>query len=224
MVRKTITASAALCAAGSALAFTGSDVAGAAAQDIDPTLIAVEPEQTAAPAPPVFVTREVVQPVDPAIVEAERALAERDTAETAPHAGSLRELVASVETPATLSEEMRCLAGAVYFEARGEPLAGQLAVAKVVMNRAASALFPQSYCGVVYQRSQFSFVRKGTMPPIRKTSEAWARAKAIAQIAHRGLWDSAAGDSLYFHANYVRPAWSRKKRKLAAINTHIFYR
>ena len=221
MVRKTMTASAALFVAGAVLTFTGSEVSLAFAQDAPAAVETVETE-AAAPAPaPVFATGEVVQPVDPAVVEAEAALVEEAPA---PTASTLRELVRSVDTPETLSEEMRCLAGAVYFEARGEPLAGQLAVAKVVMNRAESSRFPESYCGVVYQRAQFSFVRGGSMPRIRTGSKAWQRAKAIAQIAHRGLWDSEVRDSLYFHANYVRPSWSRKKQKLASIKTHIFYR
>ncbi|MEP2180506.1 MAG: cell wall hydrolase, partial [Marinomonas sp.] len=154
-------------------------------------------------------------------------LVEADVAEEpvrAPSAGSLRELVRKTSTDFSLSEQMRCLAGTVYFEARGEPLAGQLAVAKVVMNRSDDRRFPNSYCGVVYQRSQFSFVRGGRMPRINTGSAAWKRAKAIARIAHESQWDSAADDSLYFHAKYVRPSWSRKKSKRATINTHIFYR
>ena len=62
------------------------------------------------------------------------------------------------------------------------------------------------------------------MPRIRTGSGAWKRAKAIARIAHRGLWDSRASDALYFHANYVRPKWSRRKVALATIDTHVFYR
>ena len=119
---------------------------------------------------------------------------------------------------------MRCLAGAVFFEARGEPLEGQLAVAQVIINRAASGRFPSSYCGVVHQRSQFSFIRGGQMPAIREGSAAYKRASAIARIAHQGLWDSEAGDSLYFHARYVKPGWARQKVARVTIDSHIFYR
>jgi spore germination cell wall hydrolase CwlJ-like protein len=160
-----------------------------------------------------FVSREVVQPVE-----------ETDEATASPEARSLHELVAKIDTPATLSREMECLAGAIYFESRGEPLEGQLAVGQVVVNRADSGAFPSDYCGVVFQKSQFSFVRGGTMPRINRSSTAWKRAKAIARIAHEGLWDSKAGDALYFHANYVRPSWSRTKIARATIDTHIFYR
>ena len=62
------------------------------------------------------------------------------------------------------------------------------------------------------------------MPQIRTGSEAWQRAKAIARIAHEGLWESEAGDALYFHAKYVRPGWSHKKVARATINRHVFYR
>ena len=165
---------------------------------------------------PVFVSEEVVQ-----------ELPEEATDEISgnlPEADSLRELVAVMPAAGELSDEMRCLAGAVYFESRGEPLHGQLAVAQVVINRAESNRFPSSYCGVVYQRAQFSFVRGGSMPRIQTGSDAWQRAKAIARIAHQGLWDSEAEDSLYFHATYVSPRWAANKTRRAAIKTHIFYR
>lgn len=137
---------------------------------------------------------------------------------------SLAEAVAAMPRGTALSNELECLAGAVYFESRGEPLAGQLAVAQVVINRADSGRFPSSYCGVVYQPSQFSFVRGGTMPRIDRSSAAWHRASAIARVAHEGLWDSKAGDALYFHARYVKPGWSRTRIARATIDSHIFYR
>ncbi|MGV2494653.1 cell wall hydrolase [Pelagerythrobacter aerophilus] len=162
---------------------------------------------------PVFVEKEVVQPLPDAA-----------TAQDLADASSLRELVAQIPDHGRLSREMECLAGAIYFESRGEPLAGQLAVAQVVINRANSGLFPSSYCGVVFQRAQFSFVRGGGMPHIRRGSAAWERAKAVAHIAHEGLWESEAADSLYFHATYVKPSWSRSKQARATIDTHVFYR
>ena len=142
---------------------------------------------------------------------------------TLANANSLSDLVGRVE-PGELSDQMQCLAGAVYFESRGEQLAGQLAVAQVVINRSEDSRWPTSYCGVVYQRAQFSFVKGGQMPRIRTSSAAWQRAKAIAQIAHDGLWESEAGEAVYFHASYVRPKWSYRKTRTAKIDTHIFYR
>ena len=186
------------------------------AQEVD--LPSFLPEQSVtAQTVPVFVSREVIQPLPPvapqAAVDAQPVTAR-----------SLAELVSRADTSEPLSEQMRCLAGAVYFEARGEPLYGQLAVAKVVINRSRSGQFPKSYCGVVYQRSQFSFVRGGTMPRIREDTAAWRQARAIAQIAHHDHWDSAAEEALYFHADYVRPSWAKRRVAAATINRHIFYR
>ena len=167
---------------------------------------------------PEFVSEPVVQDV-PEVAEDEV-----EQARAAVTAASLNELVAKTDTSESMSEQLRCLASAVYFEARGEPLAGQLAVAKVIMNRANSRQFPSSYCGVVKQRSQFSFVKGGNIPAPRKGTTAWNRAKAIARIAHNDTWDSAVQDSLYFHATYVKPGWARKKVARATIQTHVFYK
>lgn len=159
---------------------------------------------------PVFVSQEVVQPLP--------------QAPTAATAGSLAALVDAIDLGSEMSAEQRCLAGAVYFEARGEPLEGQLAVANVVINRANSGLYPTDYCGVVTQRAQFSFVRNGAIPRVDESSAAWHRAKAIARIAEQDLWDCEADDALFFHASYVRPGWAQRKTRLARIDTHIFYR
>ncbi|WP_295321714.1 cell wall hydrolase [uncultured Sphingopyxis sp.] len=136
-------------------------------------------------------------------------------------AASLAELVAATPAPAEIDPELRCLAGAVYFESRGESLPGQLAVAHVVINRANSGRFPKSLCGVVHQKSQFSFVRGGRMPAIRKGAQ-WDNAVAIAQIARDGTWKNRAPGALFFHARYVSPGW--RKTRIAQIDNHIFYR
>lgn len=186
--------------------------AGAWAQNQDP-VSAVETEVAATDAPR-FVAQEVVQPLSE-----EQALEQRVRDVT-----SLHELVGDMPVEAALSPDMQCLAQAVYFEARGEPLAGQLAVARVVINRTASRQYPSDYCSVVTQRAQFSFVRNGRIPAPDSTSRAWLRAKAIAQIAHQELWESEVGDALFFHATYVQPSWARQKTQLAKIDTHVFYR
>jgi N-acetylmuramoyl-L-alanine amidase len=135
---------------------------------------------------------------------------------------SLSELVndhASSEVP---DAEMECLAGAIYFESKGEPLAGQLAVAEVIINRAKSGRFPSSYCGVVKQRGQFSFIRGGQFPPIARNSAHWRKAVAIAHIAAKDLADSDASRALFFHARHVSPRW--RLTRVAAVGNHIFYR
>lgn len=146
------------------------------------------------------------------------------TGKNAEDVSSLRELVSVMPSSGEMSREMYCLAQAVYFESRGEPLSGQLAVARVVINRADSSQFPDDYCSVVTQRAQFSFVRGGHIPDPNTNSRAWSRARAIARIAHQELWDSAAADSLYFHATHVSPRWARAKSARAQIDSHIFYR
>jgi N-acetylmuramoyl-L-alanine amidase len=137
-------------------------------------------------------------------------------------------LVALVETyavaSAALSEEQHCLASAVYFEARGESLEGQLAVAEVVLNRAASGRYPSSWCGVVVQRSQFSFVRGGRIPAANRASDAWRRAVAVARIAEERAQRILPRDVLWYHANYVRPSWGRRLSRSSQIGAHIFYR
>jgi spore germination cell wall hydrolase CwlJ-like protein len=142
--------------------------------------------------------------------------------DAAVEATSLAALVDTYGDAEDVEGDMRCLAGAVYFESKGESLEGQLAVARVVINRAKSGRFAKSLCGVVYQRGQFSFVRGNEMPPIRTEGESWREAVAIAKIAMDDSWDSPAEGALFFHARRVSPGWG--KAKLASIDNHIFYR
>lgn len=137
-------------------------------------------------------------------------------------ASSLHHLVAQQSISDNLSEEMQCLAGTVYFESKGETLAGQLAVARVVLARAESPRFPDSICGVVYQPKQFSFVRGGKMPRINKSHSHWHNAVAIAKIAMNDGWESPVEGALFFHARYVSPGWRLKR--MAMVDNHVFYR
>lgn len=154
--------------------------------------------------------REIVQPLAPL-----------STSEDV-KADNLAALVDAQGAPEDVSGEMKCLAGAVYFESKGESLEGQLAVARVIINRARSGRFADSLCGVIYQPGQFSFVHGGGMPSIPMASHSWSEAVAIAQIAMDDSWDSKAEGALFFHARRVSPGWG--KRQLAAIDNHIFYR
>jgi spore germination cell wall hydrolase CwlJ-like protein len=135
---------------------------------------------------------------------------------------SLAALVRTHSSSQTLDREQECLAGAVYFESKGEPLDGQLAVAKVIMNRTLSGRFAKSLCGVVMQRGQFSFIRGGVMPAIQRTGAHWKTAVAIAHIAENSLWQPTAANALYFHAKRVAPSW--RMTRVASIGNHVFYR
>ena len=115
--------------------------------------------------------------------------------------------------------ERRCLSTAIYFEARGEPVRGQIAVAQVILNRVRSPQFPQTICGVVYQGQmqkgcQFSFACDGhtDMP---RDNDQWALAQDIAkQVTTGQVWLPEVGYSTYYHANYVRPGWVNSMSKI----------
>ena len=118
---------------------------------------------------------------------------------------------------------IECLAAGIYFESKSEPLAGQLAVGEVIENRTRSnGRFPSSYCGVLFQRGQFSFVRGKSWPAINRSGRQWQNAVAVAKIVDRDLKDSSVGNALFFHARRVSPGWRLKR--IAAVGNHIFYR
>lgn len=139
-------------------------------------------------------------------------------------APSLSELVEANKSGAPLDEQGKCLATAVYFESMGEPLQGQLAVANVVINRARSGQYPSTWCGVVKQRAQFSFVHNGRFPYIKADCEQWKKAQAIARIAALNLTSALPTDVLWYHADYVAPKWRSNLTKVSKIGAHIFYR
>jgi spore germination cell wall hydrolase CwlJ-like protein len=218
MSRKTNRAAAIAAAAMMIFTLASADGSGAFAQDSVQTsaaVVAESSEPTEADMPR-FVASEVVQPLPDGSAQ--------DAVEAADIPLTLGELVTDMPVDAELSRDMRCLAQAIYFEARGEPLDGQLAVGRVVINRAESGVFPADYCGVVTQRAQFSFVKGGVIPTPDTSSSAWKRAVALAQIAHQELWDSPVKDALFFHATYVNPSWARKKVATAKLARHVFYR
>src|SRR5688500_12151204 len=120
---------------------------------------------------------------------------------------ALSQLVEANASGDPLDEEQNCVATAVYFESQGEPLEGQLAVAQVVLNRAASGQYPTSLCAVVKQKAQFSFVRDGRFPRVDTGCESWRKAQAIARIATKKLTSTVPTSVLWYHANYVAPSW-----------------
>ena len=137
--------------------------------------------------------------------------------------GDLSSLVAQLRSSEPGSRELECLAVGVYFESKSEPLAGQLAVGEVIANRANSnGRFPSTYCGVLFQRSQFSFIRGRSLPSVPRASKQWQTAVAIAKIVDQNLKDSVVGNALFFHAKRVSPGWRLKR--VASVGNHIFYR
>jgi len=124
----------------------------------------------------------------------------------------------------------KCLAEAVYFEARGEAVRGQIAVAQVVMNRTFSGRYPNTVCGVVYQNKhrhyacQFTFACDNN-PDVIREPEMWERAKKIAKAMLDGqIWLPEVAKSTHYHAYYVRPSWVSEMTKMYRFGVHTFYR
>jgi len=135
-------------------------------------------------------------------------------------------LVDRFSAGAPLTDEANCIAVAVYHEARGESLEGQMAVAKVIMNRAASGKYPTTWCSVVKQPWQFSFVnpRTGYMPSVDQASAAWHKALGVTRLAVANAVQSVPSDCLWYHADYVSPNWRTHLTRVEKIGAHIFYR
>ena len=135
-------------------------------------------------------------------------------------------LVDKFSAGAPLTDQANCIAVAVYHEARGESLEGQMAVAKVIMNRAASGKYPTSWCGVVKQPWQFSFVnpRSGYMPSVDQASDSWRKALGVTRLAVANAVQSVPSECLWYHADYVAPSWGRRLTRVEKIGAHIFYR
>ena len=137
---------------------------------------------------------------------------------------------AALIEPDRAARETRCLAEAIYFEARSEPEEGQAAVAQVVLNRVRSGLYPANVCGVVYQNRthykacQFSFACEGKSLRVTE-GDAWRTAQRIARDVTSGqTFLSEVGGSTHYHANYVRPRWAKRLKKMDVIGHHIFYK
>ena len=125
--------------------------------------------------------------------------------------------------------ELDCLALNVYWEARSEPAAGQMAVAAVVLNRVADPAFPDTICGVVRQgaehgrhRCQFSWHCDGLSDEPRNPA-AWEKALMVARLVLSGGADDPSRGALWYHADHVAPDWSRRLARIAQIGRHLFY-
>jgi spore germination cell wall hydrolase CwlJ-like protein len=127
---------------------------------------------------------------------------------------------------------LTCLARNVYFEARGEPVAGQRAVAEVTMNRVASGRYADSVCGVVYQKNwdpqrkryvgAFSWTELDALPA--PWGEEWQRAWQVAETVYYRKEPAKFAGALHFHATHIRPNWAEGRKRVARIGNHVFYR
>jgi len=162
-------------------------------------------------------------PTEPSNLDTDLQTDTTEAVATARPTGDLATMVTELRAPEAGSRELECLATGIYFEAKSEPLAGQLAVGKVIANRTSSGRrFPSTYCGVLFQRGQFSFVHGHSLPAVAHSNRQWQTAVAIAKIVDQRLQQSSVGNALFFHARYVSPGWGLKR--VASIGNHIFYR
>lgn len=137
-------------------------------------------------------------------------------------------LLSAADNAGLARSSLECLTAAVYYEAAGEPIQGQRAVAQVVLNRVRHPSFPNSVCGVVYQGSerqtgcQFTFTCDGSL---RRTpqKDLWLRARQVAESALRGRIEASVGMSTHYHTDWVFPYWAPNLRKITKLGTHIFY-
>ena len=194
---------------------------------VGPTDVQVVPAST--PISPSAIAQDLLQKADnlaiPVVAQPQPADTDdeaEDSAESVDRDADLPTMVAQLRSSEPGSRELECLAAGIYFESKSEPLAGQLAVGQVIANRADSGSFASTYCGVLFQRGQFSFVRGHSWPKINKGGRQGQTAVAIAKIVDQDLKQSAAPNALFFHARRVHPGWGLKK--VASIGNHVFFR
>ena len=196
-------------------ALTGSSVAPAQVTPATEPLISEGPLPTAMEVIPLPAAEapDPLSPLGDEVVQPEETIKSQAT---------LAETVASLRSSDPGSRELECLAVGIYYEAKSESLKGQLAVGHVIANRAESGRFPSSYCGVLFQRSQFSFIRGKSLPSVPRASQDWQDAVAIAKIVDQELQPSPMGRALFFHARRVSPGW--RLTRVGTVGNHVFYR
>jgi spore germination cell wall hydrolase CwlJ-like protein len=136
-----------------------------------------------------------------------------------------------LESNSAEKRELTCLALNVYYEARGEVLAGKYAVAEVTMNRVVSPHYPNTVCEVVYERrwdrlrkryvGAFSWTEFDVVP--HPEGDQWQRAKEVAEAVYFGRQPPRLNGALHYHAKYIRPTWARGEQPIARIGGHVFY-
>ena len=136
-----------------------------------------------------------------------------------------------LESNRSQKRELTCLALNVYYEARGEPLAGKYAVAQVTMNRVVSRRYPGTVCEVVYEK-KWDRLRKRYVSAFSWTEfdvvahpegEQWRRAREVAEAVYFGRQSPQVKRAVLYHATYVRPSWARGRQPVARIGGHVFY-
>lgn len=205
----------------------------------------VEPPKIAAPMP--VQLAKLINNSNPDILATGYAPAEPDYAKASPFASILKNegegrftppvgpkdhAWAAAPLPALVftAKEQKCLAEGIYFEARGESLKGQAAVAQVILNRVRNPAYPKTVCGVVYQnddwrnRCQFSFACDGRRQRVTEP-EHWRTAQEVASAVSSGqIWLPEVGSATHYHATYVKPRWASAMERVKKIGLHIFYR
>jgi spore germination cell wall hydrolase CwlJ-like protein len=205
-------------------ALTASSVAPAQVTEEAEPLIATGSGVLPVPAVIQTIENELVSPSDPLapLEKQDSDDSAQAQAQTKP-SGDLSTLVAQFRDSDPGSRELECLAVGIYYESKSEPLSGQLAVGQVIANRANSGKrFPSSYCGVLFQRGQFSFVSGHSWPAVPHASKQWQTAVAIAKIVDQELHEAVVPGALFFHAKRVSPHW--RLTRVASIGNHVFYR
>jgi spore germination cell wall hydrolase CwlJ-like protein len=196
-----------------------------------PGVLPATAQASSTPSVSYSVTTLVPAPLEPAedsgLIAGAPSSSERRTARAQPGA---RDLYTGLIAAADMAKQQRCLAEAVYFEARSESEDGRAAVAQVVLNRVKSGLYPNTVCGVVYQNShrylacQFTFTCEGKSLRITEPGP-WRAAVRIAREVFDGTTYLAdVGASTHYHAQYVRPYWAKRLKKMDTIGQHVFYK
>ena len=207
------------------VALTSSTIAPAQAGPTESSLVSVANSTLNKVQAPAAVPSDEAQAAQPS-AESPETTATADLPETEQvitPSQDLPTMVADLRAGEAGTRELECLATGISCELKGEPLAGQLAVGQVIANRASSGgRFPDTYCGVLFQRGQFSFIHGRSLPHVSHDNRQWQTAVAIAKIVDQGLKESGVGNALFFHARYVSPGWHLKR--VASIGNHVFFR
>jgi hypothetical protein len=173
--------------------------------------------------------RPVARDADITVASRGPVAAELAAATRAPAAGKLSVSALDAMPAVKGDAQWQCLAEAIYFESRGEPISGQIAVAEVVLNRVSSRSFPGSICGVTKQGAgsgracQFSYACDG-LSDVMKSAVARERSEKLARLMLDGRPRVVTGGATYFHVRTIRPSWSRQFTRTTTIGAHMFYR